>query len=269
MIYKLKDFLSIYASCEGVLFDINKYGHLIITEADVYQIKQRPFRRTKKFHFCFSGITSIDGECFSEINQLETLKLNLNNLGNLKADTFQQLKSLKCLKLSGCEISTIPNGLFTGLDQLEELDLSLNPIALLESNTFIGLKSLKKLDLSNLKSIMHFNENAIFEDGLFSPLQNLEKLYLHGNNGISNYLKSNTFSHMRFLTHLDISDCSITNIKVDFFSNLSKLKKLYLEGHNIERSDTAMFTGLKQLSILCLILLLSFFIKLLIVMVKV
>ena len=234
--------LSIYVSCECDLFECDQILRLKTQKANVYRIKRRPFNELKKLNLNRCQITSIDVNCFNRIDQLETLNLLGNKLyNNLKADTFQQLKSLKRLDLSSCEISTIPNGLLTGLDRLETLDLNDNPIARLESNTFEDLKSLKRLGLSSLA------ENAIFEDGIFSPLESLESLYLFRKNGIGNNLKSNTFSNLRSLTHLVIFNCNITKINNDFFSNLSKLEELHLQRNNIDKLDTAMFTGLKQL----------------------
>ena len=194
-------------------------------------------------------ITSIDRKSFNKMQKLEIINLRLNKFDNLEAKTFEHFKFLKRLYLDHCKITAIPNGLFKGLNQLEILDLSFNPIKhlsstfedlsslkelflnnceilaisictvmnklerlclsnnpikCLSSKTFVGMKSLKILELSNLA------ENAVFENDLLSPLQNLQELHLANNNGIGELLKSDPFKHMRSLTILDIRFCNIT-----------------------------------------------------------
>lgn len=231
--------ISVYAACEGVLTEDGATSPK--TKTSVYKLKKKEITDIKNLYLNNRQITSIDENCFNNMLQLETLNLSYNCILNLKANTFNQLKSLNRLGLSNCGVSTISNGVFTGLEQLQYLDLSHNPITLIESNALVCLKSLKQLSLSSLA------DNLMLEDGVFFSLDNLQELDLSWNDGFGNCLKPKTFSHLRSLKKLDISRCKITTIDSECFSQMTMLQELNLNGNKIARLDTRMFIGLKKL----------------------
>ena len=81
---------------------------------------------------------------------LEKLDLSNNKL-TIVDGNIASLKSLKELKLNGCQLVTQPPTVFSEGMVLEKLDLSHNKLTIVDGN-FASLKSLKELYLSRQMS---------------------------------------------------------------------------------------------------------------------
>ncbi|KAG4143537.1 hypothetical protein ERO13_D06G196900v2 [Gossypium hirsutum] len=219
-------------------------------------------------------------EMLSKLNNLETLDLSGNRLGNnilSQLDGFASLKSLRLeycglegtldiqesnnnwmklkeLYLEGNEIESL-GSLFHGkegmkLNKLEVLSLRLN---FLNNSVFSSL-----VELSNLKSLdLFFNklEGAIYTKGL--RLMNLKHLDLSGNGLSGNGFNSSILSSVATLPNLktlriDISQC---NGLIDLYG-LSNLEELYMASNSVAGNDCGfslqslgLFPTLKTLSL--------------------
>ena len=190
------------------------------------------------------GITSIDDNCFFEMENLKLLDLSVNKLNNLKPYIFQDLESLVVLNLSNCSLTSISDSCFDKLVNLQELNLRGNTeLKNIKPKTFGDLKLLRKLDLSNCGI-------SSFINGVFEGLKNLEKLDLSGNMNMS--LKTSDLHELESLKNLELMNCDFKLIEDGFFSKFENLEKLNLsECLNlsiwIEDSKSIGFRGLNSL----------------------
>jgi len=155
----------------------------------------------------FSRLTSIERTSFVHLSKLETLILDGNPLEKIDdqtAEALASLENLKQLSLSTCSLRHLPDGIlsnfprlfaldisynfltdlrgerdFGGASGLELLDLDGNAFKELSKNMFDGLHSLKTLRVGFFSMLTKVNEGA------FSPLISLEKLYLEENRGLT------------------------------------------------------------------------------------
>lgn len=90
-------------------------------------------------------------------------------------DAFNNLTSLESLNLANNPLQSLSVGLFANLEQLQFLNLSNIKLSDIKLGTFSHTIKLKTLDLSR-------NLLKKFDFGLFLPRNNLNRLYLDGNN---------------------------------------------------------------------------------------
>lgn len=89
-------------------------------------------------------------DLFACFEQLQSLNLSSNHIGNMHADIFKTMYHIKVLTLSHNRIKTVPETLFQDLRELEAIDLSYNLIEYMPAPAFHGT-ALVKLNLSNNK----------------------------------------------------------------------------------------------------------------------
>lgn len=98
---------------------------------------------------------------------------NSNNLPSsqlqIVPNAFLNLINLEELHLGSNRISYLPLGMFANLSSLKKLFLFFNDLTYIPQFAFIGLRSLRTLLLNN-------NQILDFDDAIFEPLQQIEKM---------------------------------------------------------------------------------------------
>ncbi|XP_040908510.1 TLR4 interactor with leucine rich repeats [Toxotes jaculatrix] len=187
----------------------------------------------------YNQIQTIHPKAFEKLSKLEELYLGHNLLSNVPAGTLQPLKKLTILYGNNNDIKKITPELFTNLDNLVKLRLDGNSIEALQDSVFKSLTSLHYLHLESNK-LQHIHRNA------FSKLANLRFLNL-AHNKQSAVRSVLTFSQLRALTTLLLSENEIQYIGNHVFQNLKKLSKLSLSNNRISRLESGALKGLSSL----------------------
>lgn len=187
----------------------------------------------------YNQIQTIHPRAFEKLVKLEELYLGHNHLSNIPVGTLQPLKKLTILYGNNNDISKITPELFANLDNLVKLRLDGNSIDVLQESVFKCLTSLHYLHLESNK-LQHIHKNA------FSKLTNLRFLNLAHNkqSAVRNVL---TFSQLKALTTLLLSENEIQYIGNHVFQNLKKLSKLSLSNNRLSRLDSGALRGLSSL----------------------
>lgn len=187
----------------------------------------------------YNQIQSIHPKAFERLSKLEELYLGHNLLSSVPAGTLQPLKRLTILYGNNNDIKEITPGLFANLDNLAKLRLDGNSLEVLQDSVFKSLTSLHYLHLESNK-LQHIHRNA------FSKLASLRFLNLSHNkqSAVRNVL---TFSQLRALTTLLLSENEIQYIGNHVFQNLKRLSKLSLSNNRIARLDGGALKGLSSL----------------------
>ena len=164
--------------------------------------------------------------------RLQYLDLN-NNVLMTSLSIFKVSKesfpNLRTLLLRNNRIASVSRDTFM-TDTLEMLDLSENPLKLLPNGTFSLLSSLQKL---NLEEMTHLQE---IEGDSFQGLLNLKELKM--NNNFLKIVHPHAFAHLKNLTNLHLSDCSLFSSQdVDFMHAFDSLDLSYLDlsGNRLEK----------------------------------
>ena len=217
--------VDVYAACYDVLFkliNIVKQLHFsAIIVCDYYEIKQNSSKTLNYLKLSGYKITSIELDCLPKLSSLtilslfnrkitipngflsslvksQVLFLEHNTIANI--NDLKNLRSLKYLYLTYCDIQELEEHFFANLEELENLSLIGNHINF-KSDHFKGLKSLTdiSLDYCSIQSI---------DQILCSDLVNLQKLYLRKNN-IRN-MEPKSFSSFKKLKILQFSRNQLT-----------------------------------------------------------
>lgn len=149
--------------------------HLYANRMDVNELRRISFPFGQKLQsVSLSGnqIKGIRETVFYDAPNLETLDLSDNQISEFSSNAFEKLHRLKTLDLSRNQISTIPFELFQPLNDIVYLNLRSNRI---QTKFGIFPESVQKLDLSYNNIDIHHKFK------IFSLLNNLETLLLHGN----------------------------------------------------------------------------------------
>lgn len=202
-------------------FDFTRYSNLV------------------RLNLQYNQIQIIHQKAFEKLSKLEELYLGHNLLSNIPTGTLQPLKKLTILYGNNNDIQKVTPELFTNLDNLVKLRLDGNSIEVLQDSVFKSLISLHYLHLEH-NSLQQIHRNA------FSKLTNLRFLNL-AHNKQSALRSTLTFSQLRALTTLLLSENEIQHVGNHVFQNLKKLSKLSLSNNRIARLDGGALKGLSSL----------------------
>ncbi|XP_068603555.1 TLR4 interactor with leucine rich repeats [Brachionichthys hirsutus] len=197
------------------------------------------YRNLVRLNLQYNQIENVQPEAFEELARLEELYLGHNLISDLPAGTLQPLKKLTVLYGNDNDIRTISPELFANLDRLVKLRLDGNSIEDLQDSVFKGLTSLRYLHLES-------NKLKFIHKSAFSKLTNLRFLNL-AHNKQSAVRNSLTFSQLKALTTLLLSENEIRHVGNHVFQNLKKLSKLSLSDNRISRLDSRALKGLSSL----------------------
>uniref|UniRef100_A0A3P8W6W2 TLR4 interactor with leucine rich repeats n=1 Tax=Cynoglossus semilaevis TaxID=244447 RepID=A0A3P8W6W2_CYNSE len=187
----------------------------------------------------FNQIQNVHPKAFEKLTKLEELYLGHNLLSDVPAGTLQTLRKLTILYGNNNDIKKVTPELFTNLDNLVKLRLDGNSIEVLQDSVFKSLSSLHYLHLE-FNKLLHIHRNA------FSKLANLRFLNL-AHNKQSALRSLLTFSQLKALTTLLLSENEIQSIGNNVFQSLKKLSKLSLSNNRISHLESGALTGLSSL----------------------
>lgn len=197
------------------------------------------FSNLLRLNLQYNQIQTIQPKALEKLSKLEELYLGHNLLSNIPAGTLQPLKKLTILYGNNNDIKKITPELFANLDNLVKLRLDGNSIEVLQDSVFKSLTGLHYLHLEYNK-LQHIHRNA------FSKLTNLRFLNL-AHNKQSALRSALTFSQLRALTTLLLSENEIQYVGNNVFQNLKKLSRLSLSNNRISRLDNGALKGLSSL----------------------
>lgn len=181
------------------------------------------------------AIGALGPATFSQMPDINILKLSWNNINNLDKSTFKYLENLTELDLSNNLIVKLYNQTFLHNRQLTKLNLAGNPIQELSSNLFYPLTTLKELDISDCELQTIFNDNNYVEELGFKFYHTLKSLNISFNK-IKNINKYD-IQNFKNLRTFDISDNPLKC--TDDFINLIKylINKNILSGKVYDKMD--------------------------------
>ncbi|TYH68274.1 hypothetical protein ES332_D06G246900v1 [Gossypium tomentosum] len=216
-------------------------------------------------------------EMLSKLNNLETLDLSFNRLGNNILSQLDGFASLKSLRLEYCELKRTLDiqesnnnwmnlkELYLGGNEIKSLGslfhekegMKFNKLEVLSLNgnlfnnsvfsSLVELSNLKSLDLSGNQL-----EGAIYTKDL-NALSNLEELILSGNE-VNGFIPSQGLRLMN-LKHLDLSGNGFNNSILSSLATLSNLKTLsvgvYLFNGLTDMKDLYGLSNLEELYMAC------------------
>uniref|UniRef100_A0A3Q3GPH4 TLR4 interactor with leucine-rich repeats n=1 Tax=Kryptolebias marmoratus TaxID=37003 RepID=A0A3Q3GPH4_KRYMA len=201
--------------------DFSRYGNLI------------------RLNLQFNQIATIHPKAFETLPRLEELYLGHNLLTAVADGTLQPLTKLAVLYGNNNALKKITPTMFSNLDNLVKLRLDGNSIEVLQDSVFHSLTGLHYLHLEHNK-VQHVHRDA------FSKLTKLRFLNLAHNrqSAVTNVL---TFSQLRALTTLLLSENEIRHVGNHVFHNLKQLSKLSLSNNRISHLDSGALRGLSSL----------------------
>ncbi|XP_038822720.1 TLR4 interactor with leucine rich repeats-like [Salvelinus namaycush] len=203
-------------------FDFTRYGNLI------------------RLNLQYNQIQTIHPKAFEKLSKLEELYLGNNLISTIPPETLQSLAKLTTLYGNNNDIKKITPELFGNLESVVKLRLDGNAIELLQDSVFKSLTNLHYLHLeSNQLSQIHRNA--------FSKLTKLRFLNL-AQNKLTAVRNVFTFSQLRSLNTLLLSENEIQHVGNHVFQNLKKLSKLSLSNNNIYHLESESLKGLSSLT---------------------
>uniref|UniRef100_S4R995 Toll like receptor 3 n=1 Tax=Petromyzon marinus TaxID=7757 RepID=S4R995_PETMA len=204
-----------------------------------------------------NGLTAIDDDAFTGLQNLEELVLEGNNLLKISGNTFRGLSALKYLhmanssrslgaigkdtlsslsqspllylNLSRSGITKISKGAFQSTPLLQRLDLGMNKLnQRLMGNEFAGLSAV--LDI-----YMSYNTYVMLTSGSFANTPSLRRLWLSRTRLTSLDSERSPFYGLVNLTYLDLSNNNMNKVLGDTFRGLAALQTLKLGHNNLAR----------------------------------
>ncbi|XP_021428227.2 TLR4 interactor with leucine rich repeats [Oncorhynchus mykiss] len=203
-------------------FDFTRYGHLI------------------RLNLQYNQIQTIHPKAFEKLSKLEELYLGNNLISTIPPETLQSLAKLTTLYGNNNDIKKITPELFGNLESIVKLRLDGNAIELLHNSVFKSLTNLHYLHLES-NQLSHIHRNA------FSKLTKLRFLNL-AQNKLTSVRNVFTFSQLRSLNTLLLSENEIQHVGNHVFQNLKKLSKLSLSNNNIYHLESESLKGLSSLT---------------------
>ncbi|CAH1726478.1 unnamed protein product [Aphis gossypii] len=253
--YTIEDWIRYHAFFDdGIL--ANRVLHINLENNNFQEIFTFPYMTSlKKLSFKYNNISSMENKALTNLPALEELDLSYNSLSSheLRQSVFRRYTrpslpatndpALKVLKLGFNNIHSLPPNFFQHLTNLENLEVNNNPLMVIDQNTEISLgylTNLQVLDLSNT-GISNFPTNV------FSPLLNVQTLYLNGNQ----FEKIPKEIRNMPLAYLNMNANPISNLDSESFVGLDQLQELIISGMpNLTDVGYGTFAPLKKLTTL-------------------
>jgi len=179
---------------------------------------------------------------FEGLKVLRFLNLSGAALQNIPLRALKDLRKLKDLDMSRNNIQELPGDLFEENENLEKISLSNNLVSVLPNDIFTNLTNLRELDLSD-------NTLTRIPSFLFEDTVSITKLSLSGNRirSLGTYDLLGLYS----VQHLDISDNVLSSVDPDTMYNIASSKRdhyNYMDAAN-NKAKTRKPTTLKHLNL--------------------
>uniref|UniRef100_A0A672QYD5 Relaxin receptor 1-like n=1 Tax=Sinocyclocheilus grahami TaxID=75366 RepID=A0A672QYD5_SINGR len=191
-----------------------------------------------RLYLSYNRITTLLPDVFQDLHKLEWLILENNNIHHISSLTFSGLRSLVLLVLLNNALTKLDD-ICLEMPRLNWLDVEGNKMETVGNVTFRSCNMLTVLVLQR-NHISYTHEQA------FSLLRKLGELSYIITLTLEIYFQS-IQSCLLFVCR-NISYNPITDLRVDHFDNLHKLKSLSIEGIEIGNIHRKMFEPLKNLT---------------------
>ena len=179
-----------------------------------------PIKSLRRLELRGNQLANIHSNTFRSLSSsLQELDLGRNRINELEALDLPQVQTLK---LDHNNLTALKRGQFSKMTQLIALNVSHNSIDLVSTGIFRGLYRLRQIDLRS-------NNLATLAVGVFDGLANLRAVYLQDN--VIQIIDSRTFSQLPQLRLLQLGRNQINQIQANAFDNLPQLRKIVL-AHN-------------------------------------
>lgn len=173
---------------------------------------------------------SITADMFTGLPQLRILSIS-GPVTELAENSFNQLSELVSLKITGSELTFLPNELFARNNTVRELmlDFSKSVTVTLPTNIFHQLLSLEALDLKgNLRFIVCPDSS----DGLGAEFKYLTKLT------------------QLSISNMEVNSSCVDNLNVNLFKNIPQVTRLSLHNTELFIRSKAVLSSLQTLEYL-------------------
>ncbi|XP_038053125.1 uncharacterized protein LOC119725675 [Patiria miniata] len=149
---------------------------------------------------------------------LANLDIPHNGIREIPSGIFKNSTNLLKLSLAFNQIHHLEQHTFQGLRRLVFLNLTGNPLTLIDRGAFIDLNVLPSLELSDLPI------DTLVEE-MFQGLDSLENLSLYGSSLVN--IEPRAFVGLGNLNMLDVRHTSIQNVAENMFLGLDRLQTLF------------------------------------------
>jgi len=219
------------------------------------------------------GIKDLDKDVFQNLTALDDLNLHGNRLTTLPDGIFDNLSNLTKVNLGNNLLKTLPQDVFVNNNELKEAVLSFNCFQSLPENLFAGKQNMDTFDFRRLsdkqcdgKSIGLELPSTIFQNSslkvikfLHIDVESLHEDLLKGCKSLttliiqSAYIKSipnDLLKDSPLVEKVDFVNNDLSELDVNIFRGLTKIKTLRLSYNNISSLDPNLFTDLSNLETL-------------------
>ena len=204
---------------------------------------------TKSFDVSRNGLEDLSST-YDLPSSLEQLYFGRNRIQTIQRDFFFGLEFLVTLDLSYNDLEFLDVQVFRGLNSLENLDLSHNRIRALTSDWFINTPNLFRLDVG-FNPLGEFSHNEPLQDTIFDSLRRLQ--YLDLSNCSLSFMPLDVFSNNSYLTELRLAKNPLTQIPLtQIYAVRQTLEYLDLTGIELKEIPAHSFHGLDGLKTLLL-----------------
>ncbi|XP_034936923.1 leucine-rich repeat-containing protein 15-like [Chelonus insularis] len=184
-------------------------------------------------------------DAFDALENLQELDISHNPLSDAFVKLLKPLTQLEYLDMSYCSLGHVGNNTLAQMTDLKKLILSGNNLHNLEQNLFRNLTRLESLDLSNCNLTTPLDPKVFGSDRIYSSIIELK---LSGNP--LTIPKEGPLLPKQLLSveTIDLSNCNITTLNENIFSNNKNLTQLNLSGNKLSRvEDLAFLKKLRRL----------------------
>jgi Leucine-rich repeat (LRR) protein len=200
--------------------DLSNITRFAINSADLRPGDFNGFSALEKLNIT-SSVPVYKKGVFEGLTALKILDIKCYLAPRTKIDSnaLSDLRAVKSISLTDCNLDELERGAFVDIPNLETLQLGDNKIRIIGDGAFSNLPSLKILDLQR-------NNILYLPTTLLTETPELRELNLSSN--IIGFVKPTLFSGLRKLRKLILSKSEISGIVESSFSELGKLEWLDL-----------------------------------------
>ncbi|CDQ95003.1 unnamed protein product [Oncorhynchus mykiss] len=226
-------------------FDFTRYGNLIRLNLQYNQIQTihpKAFEKLSKLEELYLGnnlISTIPPGTLQSLKKLTTLYGNNNNMKNITPELFGNLESVVRLRLDGNAIELLQDSVFKSLTNLHYLHLESNQLSHIHRNAFSKLIKLRFLNLAQNK------QAAVRNVFTFSQLRSLSTLLLSENE--IQYVGNHVFQNLKKLSKLSLSNNNISRLESEALKGLSSVREFLMDGNELEDIPAGLLDPLEQI----------------------
>uniref|UniRef100_A0A8C7DWU7 TLR4 interactor with leucine rich repeats n=1 Tax=Oncorhynchus kisutch TaxID=8019 RepID=A0A8C7DWU7_ONCKI len=226
-------------------FDFTRYGNLIRLNLQYNQIQTihpKAFEKLSKLEELYLGnnlISTIPPGTLQSLKKLTTLYGNNNNMKKITPELFGNLESVVRLRLDGNAIELLQDSVFKSLTNLHYLHLESNQLSHIHRNAFSKLIKLRFLNLAQNK------QAAVRNVFTFSQLRSLSTLLLSENE--IQYVGNHVFQNLKKLSKLSLSNNNISRLESEALKGLSSVREFLMDGNKLEDIPAGLLDPLEQI----------------------